>query len=145
MIFNHKTCTKYFNQIWSEISKKKAIRGTTDAAWIRFINKCKVLVALRKFREVIRPYDTRDVIERFNTGQSEMLLKWVFFNFPNFCRPNQFDLISKLTPIKTIFQNRKRFSKSCWRWSRPKTDNYPIVRNRDQHCWHKQKTWPGHS
>ena len=54
---------------------KKAVRGTTDAAWIRFVYKCKVLVALRKFREVIRPYDTRDVIERFNTGQNEMLLK----------------------------------------------------------------------
>ena len=54
---------------------QKAVRGTTDAAWIRFVNKCKVLVALRKFREVIRPYDTRDVIERFNTGQNEMLSK----------------------------------------------------------------------
>ena len=47
-----------------------------DHKWrhlIGFFCKCKMFVARRKFREAIRPYDTRDIIEHYSAGHTDML------------------------------------------------------------------------
>ena len=40
---------------------------------IRAVRKLKFMVCRRKFRESMRPYDVKDVIEQYSTGHAEIL------------------------------------------------------------------------
>ncbi|XP_012559369.1 potassium voltage-gated channel subfamily KQT member 1 isoform X1 [Hydra vulgaris] len=55
---NQRSCTRQLNRI--------------EKIAVRFLIKIKIKVALRKFKVVCRPYDIKDVIEQYTSGQIEM-------------------------------------------------------------------------
>ncbi|VEL10645.1 unnamed protein product [Protopolystoma xenopodis] len=69
--------SKCFGEESSGTIATAAVKHLTesDKVAIRIIRKVRFFVARRKFREALRPYDVKDVIEQYSAGHMDMLTR----------------------------------------------------------------------
>lgn len=91
----------YYNQRTSavEIQLKPLLAKEKDC--IRFIRKVKLFICIRKFKEECRPYDVKDVLEQYSSGQADLFSFFKKFqqNVEGFLGINPYHAI---TPEKSL-------------------------------------------